>query len=119
MRLATILLLVALSASCVNAEPFRWLPWEQDRFNSTNGLVLKYDKLEHALLFGGLTLLPKEHGRKYAFALGLGNEIKDALVPYEKYGRIGGEGFSWKDLFANVVGIVAVHYGRQSLDRLF
>jgi uncharacterized protein YfiM (DUF2279 family) len=39
------------------------------------------------------------------FAIGLLWEIKDAIVPYEKHGWWGGEGFSWKDLVANVIGI--------------
>ncbi|MCK4297461.1 MAG: hypothetical protein KAX28_12505 [Candidatus Marinimicrobia bacterium] len=39
------------------------------------------------------------------FGLGLTWEIKDALVPYEKAGAIGGEGFALNDVLANVIGI--------------
>ena len=41
----------------------------------------------------------------YSFYLGLGKEIIDALVPWEKYGRWGGDGFSKYDLAYDVAGI--------------
>jgi len=41
----------------------------------------------------------------YSFYLGLGKECIDALLPYEEYGRWGGDGFSKYDLYYNVSGI--------------
>ena len=41
----------------------------------------------------------------YSFALGLLKETSDALVPWEEYGIIGGDGFSKYDLTYNVAGI--------------
>ena len=41
----------------------------------------------------------------YSFYLGLGKECIDALFPYEKNGRWGGDGFSKYDLIYDVVGI--------------
>ena len=41
----------------------------------------------------------------YSFYLGLGKECIDALLPYEEYGRWGGDGFSKYDLYYNVAGI--------------
>tara|TARA_R100001377_G_C3130142_1_gene89022 strand:+ start:196 stop:600 length:405 start_codon:yes stop_codon:yes gene_type:complete len=41
----------------------------------------------------------------YSFYLGLGKECIDALFPYEKNGRWGGDGFSKYDLVYDVVGI--------------
>lgn len=38
-------------------------------------------------------------------ALGILWEIKDGFVPYEKYGKIGGEGFSKKDVIRDLTGI--------------
>lgn len=35
-------------------------------------------------------------------------EVKDGLVPYEKYGEIGGDGFSYKDLLWSAAGVVFV-----------
>ena len=42
---------------------------------------------------------------RYSFYLGLGKEIIDALVPWEKYGRWGGDGFSKYDLYYDIAGI--------------
>tara|TARA_A100001201_G_scaffold26743_1_gene29556 strand:+ start:336 stop:740 length:405 start_codon:yes stop_codon:yes gene_type:complete len=41
----------------------------------------------------------------YSFYLGLGKECIDAMVPWEKYGRWGGDGFSKYDLAYNIAGI--------------
>jgi len=41
----------------------------------------------------------------YSFYLGLGKECIDALFPYERYGRWGGDGFSKYDLYYDVAGI--------------
>ena len=42
---------------------------------------------------------------RYSFYLGLGKEIIDALLPWEKYGRWGGDGFSKYDLAYDIAGI--------------
>ena len=41
----------------------------------------------------------------YSFYLGLGKECIDAVLPWEKYGRWGGDGFSKYDLLYDVAGI--------------
>ena len=41
----------------------------------------------------------------YSFGLGLTKEIIDALLPWEKYGRWGGDGFSKYDLAYDFAGI--------------
>ena len=41
----------------------------------------------------------------YSFYLGLGKECIDAILPWEKYGRWGGDGFSKYDLMYDVAGI--------------
>ena len=51
-------------------------------------------------------LIHKEYTPKesilYSFYLGLGKECIDALVPWEKYGRWGGDGFSKYDLYYDI-----------------
>ena len=42
---------------------------------------------------------------RYTFYLGLAKECIDALLPWEKYGSWGGDGFSKYDLYYNVLGI--------------
>ena len=41
----------------------------------------------------------------YTFYLGLGKECIDAILPWEKYGRWGGDGFSKYDLAYDLAGI--------------
>ena len=41
----------------------------------------------------------------YTFYLGLGKEIVDAILPHEKYGDWGGDGFSKYDLYYDILGI--------------
>ena len=41
----------------------------------------------------------------YTFYLGLTKECIDALLPWEKYGRWGGDGFSKYDLYYDIAGI--------------
>jgi uncharacterized protein YfiM (DUF2279 family) len=43
---------------------------------------------------------------KYSFYLGLGKECIDALLPWEHYGKWGGDGFSKYDLLYNTAGII-------------
>lgn len=85
--------------------------WAQDHWLSKGGTILPYDKLEHFLVYFLAAFLlsfklAKETVIALLCAIGLLWEIKDALMPYEKYGWWGGEGFSWKDTAANLVGIV-------------
>jgi len=95
-----------LSANICQAETFRWPDWNDDKWNSQSGtgIISKYDKTEHFVVAGAIAL----YDWKVALVASVGWEIKDALVPYEKYGWIGGEGFSVKDLLADCIGIVVV-----------
>jgi len=85
--------------------------WSDDKWLSRNGSILPYDKLEH-LLLGALGLLICTYllGLSLPLSLilmeilGIGWEIKDGLVPYNKKGDV--EGFSWKDLIADNVGFL-------------
>ena len=43
---------------------------------------------------------------KYSLYLGLSKEVIDALVPWEEYGRWGGDGFSKYDLGYDILGIL-------------
>ena len=87
--------------------------WARDSWLSRGGLVLTYDKLEHFLTYLGLTFigfwLRIDSTIPILLMIGILWEIKDALLPYEKVGFWGGDGFSWKDLMANIAGI-AVGY---------
>lgn len=53
-----------------------------------------------------IKFLPLFHALIITTILGLLWEIKDAIFPYERYGFLGGDGFSYKDLTANIIGIL-------------
>jgi hypothetical protein len=46
----------------------------------------------------------------YTFYLGLGKECIDAILPWEKYGRWGGDGFSKYDLIYDIAGIGTAYF---------
>ncbi|MFA5176640.1 MAG: hypothetical protein WC440_00645 [Candidatus Omnitrophota bacterium] len=46
-----------------------------------------------------------------ALAIGVAWEVKDGLIPYERAGILGGEGFSWGDIQMNLTGIVTHRIG--------
>lgn len=94
----------------------KFKPWDEDYWNSLNGSVLKYDKLEHFLTSLGVTsalliilsfFLTAEQSLLYATILnllaGIGWEIFNGIVPWD---RLHIEGFSWKDLLANIFGLI-------------
>ena len=43
---------------------------------------------------------------QYSIYLGLSKEVIDALLPWEKYGQWGGDGFSKYDLMYDILGIL-------------
>ena len=93
--------------------------WAQDTFDSTDGAVIKYDKLEHIIFFGALswvlTILGGVSPTVSAIVvslLGLGLEFIHWLLNYRDvtgiWKLLAGDGFSWRDLIANEFGILTV-----------
>ena len=101
---------------------WRTLSWQKDKWSSQNGLAFKYDKLDHFVGSMALSAICEQinakNGLKMAVAAGFFWEVKDAIVPWEKYGRWGGEGFSSKDLIADIGGIILSHYIRKFLTKI-
>ncbi len=90
----------------------KFLPLSEDDWLSKEGKLLPWDKLEHfAAAFLGVWLgisllgLDRELILFLAVVAGVAWEIKDGLVPYSDEGII--QGFSWKDLIADGLGIAA------------
>ena len=89
--------------------------WARDGWTTRQGLLRfsgGYDKIEHALFFGAMYAVLRLVGMNTAGAwlwssfAALLNEVKDALMPWERFGWIGGDGFSWRDFVASVGGIL-------------
>ena len=74
-------------------------------------IVLTHDKEAHFVGSAGAYFFFKHKNYttmesiKYSFYLGLTKECIDAVLPWEKYGAWGGDGFSKYDLYYNVLGI--------------
>ena len=83
----------------------------QDRFATRAGFIIPYDKLEHLLCWFLLCVsfllagLPRSLAAGVALVAGILWELKDAVMPWERYGFWGGDGFSWRDLVADAAGI--------------
>lgn len=88
----------------------KFLPWKEDRWLSKNGSMIVFDKIEH--LVGSFILCTfiswpfgPWWGAGITFGAGLLWEVKDGYYPYDR--RTGAiEGFSWKDIIADVAGVM-------------
>lgn len=105
MRALLIVLLLSVSAQ---AQDFKFLPWKYDKWNSTDGSILRHDKLEHVIrdgaLFWGLGKLgvPAEWRFVATTSFAVAWEIRDGFA-WRKT-----DGYSHKDLLAGVAGQVVV-----------
>ena len=78
-------------------------------------IELTHDKEAHLVGSFGLYYLfrHKEFNKTQSILISLGlgllKETSDALVPWEKYGAWGGDGFSKYDLYYNIAGIGAAY----------
>jgi len=83
------------------------LPWKRDRWNSTDGNIIKYDKVEHIIrdcvtLLASLLIWGLAWPVFVSWAAWIiGYEIKDGLVPYD---GVHIQGFSIKDAMASFSG---------------
>lgn len=116
----------AQSTNATHKLKWRWS--DDDSFCSTSGsgIISKYDKVEHFV--GGIAtyetcLLLYKGSKLRAFVLAVNLqiawEIKDAFVPWEKYGWIGGEGFSWKDALCGIGGVFFAMLLNDIIDWIF
>ncbi len=101
-----LLAIVIISPSIVNAE----IKWRNS--NPDFDRITQPDKAAHFL--GGIWVSTEcrefLNNKWWGAACGMGVltlwEVKDALLPYEDFGAIGGEGFSWNDEIAGAAGVV-------------
>jgi len=106
------IIIMLLLATPLTAQ-WRWSNPKTDSWTS-------YDKAGHgcgsSLLYCGCRTVTSPGKAFWASnGLGLVKEIKDALVPCEKYGKWGGEGFSYKDMAYNFAGNLLMY----CVDKLF
>ena len=103
-----LIILIVLSI-CFSQEFGKWR-WADDTAEFT------MDKEAHFVGSAGAYFFfrHKEYTPKesvlYSLYLGLAKETIDALVPWEKYGRWGGDGFSKYDLYYDIAGIGVAYF---------
>lgn len=101
--------LILLFATCASAQDFKIMPWKVDRWNSTDGIILKSDKLEHVIRDGALFYASRKVGfsAKTSFILvtsaAVAWEVRDGFKWRET------DGFSTKDLIAGFGGQLITH----------
>jgi len=111
------LLIVLLLAASAQAQDFKFLPWKYDRWNSSDGFILRSDKAEHAIRDGfifwalGKTNLVGQYRFGVTTLLATGWEIRDGFA-WRKT-----DGYSWKDLFAGMAGQGIVYLGEKIFDK--
>ena len=99
-----LLLFVTLGSFC--AAEWRWA---NDTLEPTD------DKQVHAIgnfgLYYMLVYKNIESNKAVAIisSLGIAKECADALVPWERYGRMGGDGFSTNDILYNILGLATAY----------
>lgn len=86
--------------------------WARDSFFKPSG-GLRQDKIEHfaasACLYSILRVYEAEErpSATAVFSAGVLWEAKDAVIPWERFGFWGGDGFSWRDLVSDGLGVAA------------
>jgi len=107
MMIRNIILILLLSNACYTQE-LNWR-WADD------SMELTMDKETHATTSFGLYFMFKHKGLSdggaiiATISLGLLKETVDATVPWEEYGRMGGDGFSKYDVVYNLIGLTAAY----------
>jgi len=100
------ILFIMLLISMVNAQVMCKKSWD-----SCDGAFFKYDKSEHligsAILYQGFRTYNWEPKKRllYSVLSGFLWEVKDSLISYKDFGRMGGDGFDYKDFLADCAGI--------------
>ena len=106
------IVMVLLMVITMSFSQWRW---------ANDSIKMTFDKEAHFTGSFGLYYLFKSKGFTnkqcitYTFYLGFTKECFDALLPWEKYGKIGGDGFSKYDLYYNIAGIGTAYI----IDRLW
>jgi len=106
-RIIIILVLVFLLVSIVEGQEMR-------KWRNANDKWTGMDKAGHfvgsATLYMGLRSIGINDIDSVALTVigGIIWEVKDALIPYEKVGWWGGDGFSWRDIVWDIGGVLFI-----------
>lgn len=113
MNTLLIALFALLFAASAQAQDFKFIPLKYDRLWSEDGLIIKFDAVEHAIRDGAIFWGLGKFGvsDKWRFGIttagAIGWEIRDGFHWRHT------DGFSWKDLFAGMAGQGLVFAGEK------
>lgn len=112
--LKTLLVILLLVASVqVQAQDFKFIPLRHDKLWSEDGLIIRYDAVEHALRDGALFWGLGKFGVKDSWRFGATTAFAVAWEVRDGFRWRHTDGFSWKDLFAGMAGQVIVFGGEK------
>ncbi len=114
---AIIALILLIYASCADAQDFKVMSWRNDRWNSTDGILLKSDKLEHAIRDGALYYGCRELKLSVKTSFILTTSFAVAWEVRDGFAWRKTDGFSSKDLLAGVAGQLIVFGVEQLFDK--
>lgn len=109
---AIIALILLTYASCADAQDFKVMSWKNDRWNSADGILLKSDKLEHAIRDGALYYGCRELNLSAKTSLILTTSFAVVWEVRDGFAWRKTDGFSSKDLLAGVAGQITSHFVR-------
>lgn len=109
---AIIALILLTYASCADAQDFKVMSWKNDRWKSTDGILLKSDKLEHAIRDGAIYYGCRELNLSAKTSLILTTSFAVVWEVRDGFAWRKTDGFSSKDLLAGVAGQITSHFVR-------
>lgn len=118
-----VLLYLLGDSNCQAQEAMQWR-WADDTFLEPSGEICEDKVLHfeaHAVFDFGAYLLgaSKKQRMLTSIVSGIAWEVKDAVAPWEMYGWLGGDGFSFNDIWANIAGVVFAELTIEVFEFLF
>ena len=108
-------LLLVFLLLCFVCDTYGQWRWSNHGWDTEAGFITRYDKVDHflcsAVVYYSLRTIVKLNKFEswlVTTLLIVAWEVKDALFPWEKFGRAGGDGFCWKDLVAGEAGMITI-----------
>ena len=119
--IVVIFVLMIFFASKCNAQELGQWRWSNQKF-----MDAPYDNIQHLgtgfippILEWKLKKIKWWQADLIAIGAGVVWEIKDGFVPYEKFGKYGGEGFSWMDVRTDIYGVVLSRMINISIKKIY
>lgn len=108
---------LALLFSVAQAQDFKFIPIKYDRLWSEDGMIIKFDAVEHAIRDGALFWGLGKFGMSDKWRFGVTTGFAVAWEVRDGFAWRKTDGYSWKDLFAGMAGQGIVFIGEKIFDK--